>query len=178
MTRNIIKWGVLSGAIMAAFFLTTHLLYTKDFKPETWDIGVALGYTSIIIALTVIFFGIRSYRDKTLGGKISFTKAFIMGLGISAVSSVVMGIYVYLLFTVIAPDLSDKMNDAYREKIKTNGESEQVITKELAEYEIESQKMKYPYQRSLFTFVIIFPVGAVMSIICAFILKRKAAISI
>lgn len=178
MIKNIIKWGVISGVVMAAFFLTTHLLYTKDFKPETWDTGVVLGYSSIIIALTAIFFGIKSYRDKFSAGKISFTKGFILGSGISAISSLVMGIYVYLLFTVIAPDLGDKMTNAYREKIKTSGETEEVIKKELAEYDIESEKMKYPYQRSLFTFVIIFPVGVVMSLVCALILKRKQAIPV
>src|ERR1700741_3688945 len=103
MIKSLLKWGMISGLLITAFFLATHLLYTKDFKAETWDTGVILGYSSIIIALAAIFFGIKSYRDKTLGGKISFLKAFILGSGISAVSSIVMGIYVYLLFTVIAP---------------------------------------------------------------------------
>jgi hypothetical protein len=178
MVKRLFRWGLLSGIAMSIFFLVTHLLYTKDFKAETWETGEILGYSSMIIALTAIFLGVKTYRDNVLGGKISFGKAFTLGLGISAVASIVFGVYVYILVTVIAPELPDKMIDAYREKIKSSGESQQVVSRELSEFEPMSKLWKNPLYQGFFSVVTIFPIGMLISLICAVILKRRTPVPV
>ena len=40
----------------------------------------------MIVALSVIFLGVKRYRDQELGGVIRFGTAFMLGLGIAAVA--------------------------------------------------------------------------------------------
>jgi len=154
-------------------FLLSHLLFMKDFKPEMWEIGEVIGYSSMIIALTAIFFGVKSYREKVLGGKISFSKAFLLGMGISAVASVILGIYVYLLYTVIAPDLSGKMIEIYEEKIKTSGQTQEVIAEQLKQFETEAVMWDNPVLQAFVMLMTVFVIGILVSLVTAAILRRK-----
>lgn len=48
--------------------------------------GVA-GYTSMVVAFLLIYFGVRSYRDNASGGTVSFGRAFKVGSLIGVVAS-------------------------------------------------------------------------------------------
>jgi len=173
MGKKSLVSGLIAGGILVGLFLLSHLLFMKDFKPEMWEVGEIVGYSSMIIALTAIFFGIKNYRDKVLAGKISFGKAFLLGLGISAVASVIFGIYVYLLYTVISPDLTDKMIECYRERIKTSGETQQVITQELEKFQMEEPMWRNPFLQSFAMIVTVLVIGILISLVSAAILRRK-----
>lgn len=176
MGRRSLAAGLIAGGIMVALFLITHLLFMRDFNANMWEVGEVLGYSSMIIALTAIFFGVKGYRDKVLGGKISFGKAFAMGLGISAVASIIFGIYVYLLYAVISPDLSGKMIEIYREKIRTSGQTQEIITQQLAQFDNEAAMWNNHFLQSFVMLFTVFLIGVLISLITAAILKRKEPI--
>lgn len=176
MGKRSLVAGLVAGGIMVTLFLLTHMLFMKDFNTSMWEVGEVLGYSSMILALTAIFFGVKAYRDKVLGGKISFGKAFVMGLGISGVAAVIFGIYVYLLYAVISPDLSGRMIEIYREKIRTSGETQQVITEQLAQFETEAVMWNNPFLQSFVMLFTVFLIGVLISLITAAILKRKEPI--
>lgn len=178
MRKKSIISGMIAGGLLVGFFLITHLLFMKNLNAKTWGIFEVVGYSSIIIALTAIFFGVKGYRDKVLGGKISFGKAFTLGLGISGVASIIFGIYVYILYTVISPDLTDKMIECYRERVKTSGETQQVITQELAQFETEEAMWRNPFLQSFAMLVTILAIGILISLISAAILRRREPIPI
>lgn len=170
--RSLIS-GLIAGGIMVAIFLLTHFLFMKNFNAEMWTFGEILGYSSMIIALSTIFFGIKTYRDKVLGGKISFGKAFGLGLGISTVASVIFGIYIYILYTIISPGLSGKLIEIYREKIRTSGQTQEIIAQQLAQFEAEAQMWNNPVLQSFVMLVTVFMLGILISLVCAAILRRK-----
>lgn len=173
MGKKILFYGLVSGGSLTVLFVLSHILFMKNFSAEMWETGEIIGYSSMIIALTAIFFGVKSYRDKVLGGKISFGKAFTLGMGISAISSIIFGIYVYFLYTAIAPDLSGKMIEVYREKIKTSGQTQEVVTKQLEEFEKEAPMWNNPFLQSFVMLVTVFFIGIIISLITAVILKKK-----
>lgn len=173
MSKKILIYGLISGVLLTGLFILSHLLFMKDFSAEMWETGEIIGYSSMIIALTAVFFGVKAYRDKVNGGKITFGKAFMLGLGISGVASVIFGIYVYFLYTVIAPDLSGKMIEVYREKIKTSGQTQEVITKQLQEFDKEAVMWNNPLLQSIVMLMTVFLLGIVISVITAVILKKK-----
>jgi len=178
MGKQILKSGLISGALLTVLFLASHFLYTKDFTPEKWTIGEIIGYSSMIFALTAVFFGIKSYRDRVLGGKITFGKAFLLGTGISGVASVIFGIYVYLLLTVIAPDLTAKMIECNREMIRSGGGTQEVIITKLAEFDKEVYMWENPFLQSFVMLMTVLMIGIVISLVSAAILRRKESIPI
>jgi hypothetical protein len=175
MGKWLLKSGLISGLSMVFLFFIFHILFMKDFNPEMWEIGEIIGYSSMILALTAIFFGVKGYRDKVLGGKISFGKAFLLGTGISAVASVIFGVYIYLLYTVISPGLSGKMIEVYREKIRTSGQAQEVITQQLAQFDTEAVLWNNPYLQAFIMLVTVLLIGILISLVTAAILKKKNA---
>src|SRR5262245_44242323 len=90
VTRLIVLYGVLAGLIIAVPMLWR----MAPLKPgEVPDLGGMLtGYLTMIVALTAVFLGVKHYRDKVLGGVIRFMPALLVGLGISAVASILYAI--------------------------------------------------------------------------------------
>lgn len=128
-----------------------------------------LGYIVMLVIFSLIFFGIRSYRNKELDGIISFGQAFKVGFFISLVAStlyVVLWLFYYYLFV-------PEFIDVYTEHVlfQCNGEEEIAAKTE------EMKNFKEMYKNPLFVIMItyfeVLPLGIVVSLISAFILKKK-----
>src|SRR3546814_302677 len=68
MWRNILKYGVIAGLVVAAGMWGTLLAFGGD-MPHGW-FGMALGYLSMLVALSAVFVGIKHHRDVDRGGVI------------------------------------------------------------------------------------------------------------
>ena len=86
MQRIIFTFGAISGAVCFAVFVTGATMAINSNSAEASGV---LGYLIILVALSVIFVGIKRYRDRELGGVIRFGQAFLVGLGISLVAGVI-----------------------------------------------------------------------------------------
>jgi hypothetical protein len=173
MAKKSLISGLSAGAILVGLFLLSYILFRNNTEPNMLTVREIIGYTCMIIALTAIFFGIKSYRDKVLGGRITFGKAFMLGIGISAVAALIFGIYVYVLYGLISPDSIDKLMEAYRNKITTSGETQQVIEQELQKFESEAVLWRNTYLMSFIMFITVFLIGVLISLVSAAILKRR-----
>ena len=170
--RTSLKYGAISGGlIVASFFI---VFYIQGDDPD-YSNGELVGYASMLLAFTAVFLGIKNFRDKSLGGIMTFKQAFLTGLGIVLTASViyVMGWMIYQPY--FAPDFVDKYHAAEIVKVQSNpGLS-------LAEKEVKIQEMKEfleyykkPYIMAAFTFLEIFPVGLLVTLIASFFLKKKS----
>lgn len=117
-TRLIFTYGTISGAILAVLFLTT-----LHFGNMNNDVGMAIGFLTMFIALSVIFVGVKRYRDEELGGVIRFWPALKLGVGMALIASAfyVLGWEAYLFATdyayvdaVIAMGYPDYNKPLYR----------------------------------------------------------------
>lgn len=168
MRKKVITYGTIIGVILCInMIIMVNMIYsTPDFKGN--DI---LGYAFLILVFTLVFFGIRAYRNKDLNGFISFWQAFRTGLLITLVAStiyVVVWLFYYYLFV---PDFIDVYTDHVLRQCTTEAEIA-AKTKQMTEF-------KEMYQKPLFvvliTFMEVFPIGLVVSLISSFILKKKKA---
>src|SRR6267142_2071831 len=82
MKKTVLIFGLIAGAIMSLMMIATLPFMDKI----GFDKGAIIGYTSMVLSFLVVFFGIRSYRDNLAGGSISFGKAFVIGILITAVA--------------------------------------------------------------------------------------------
>ena len=83
MKKTVLTFGCIAGAILSAMMLAT----TPFMDQIGFDRGAIIGYTSMVLAFLLIYFGVRSYRENVAGGTISFGRALKVGALIAAVAS-------------------------------------------------------------------------------------------
>lgn len=180
MKKVVLKFGLIAGAIVSIALLVGINLMTGPDGKADMDGGAIFGYTSMIVALSLIFFGIRSYRDGELGGQISFGKAFKIGLLITLVASVMYVVtwMVYYHTSNMTDAFGEQYNDHLMETMREQGKSEAEISQKIAE---NDAFMKVYESNPIVMFGVslleIFPVGLVITLLSSFILKTKKNIS-
>jgi hypothetical protein len=170
MTRLIALYGSIAGLIVAIPMVWLMLTLTPAQAPED---GVVYGYLTMIVALTAVFLGVKHYRDKMLGGVIRFVPALLVGLGISAVASLfyVIGWEISLAFSGF--DFADSYTKTLVEAARAKGASPDEIQKVIADAAEFKQMYAKPLYRMPITFVEMFPVGVLISLISAALLQNS-----
>ena len=175
MRRTVIKYGLLAGAILVAFFMTTKGLWISADGKIDMAKGEIFGYTNMILSLSMIFFGVRHYRNNYLEGKIKFGKAFWVGFLIAMVASAiyVIGWMIYANVTGSAQDFMDQYLEYYKLKWVESGMQAEEIANKTAEFQKNAELYQNPFVMALFTLIEILPVGLLVALISAFLLKKK-----
>ncbi|MEM9837809.1 MAG: DUF4199 domain-containing protein [Pseudomonadota bacterium] len=165
MQRIALTYGAISGLIIIVSILLNH--YMSDSAGSEW-----LGYLIMILALSAVFFGVKQHRDGNQGGVIRFWPAFGVGILISLVASLVYVVVWEVYLAVSGIDFAQTYADELLAKKEAAGATED----ELAKAKEKMDRMVAQYANPLFripvTFSEIFPVGAVVSLISAFILRN------
>lgn len=169
MKKIILICGLISGFILTAMMvISTALCYIN----ENFEGNMALGYASMVLAFSIIFVGIKNYRDKYSGGQISFGQAFKIGLYITLIAST-MYVLVWLIdYYVFIPDFMDKYTAHVLREAKSDGISSTELSTKATEMEKYKEMYKNPLLVILFTYLEVFPIGVVVSLLCALFLKR------
>ncbi len=168
MVRTSLIFGSLAGAIIIAVLIAGFtVLKGASFLHTEW-----FGYLIMIVALSLIFVGIKRYRDAELGGVIKFLPALALGLGIAVVASIIyVGVWeIYLALT------NYSFMDSYAASViaakKAHGLSGAALQAEIA----QMQQLKAAYANPLFrvpmTLLEIFPVGLIIALISAAVLRN------
>jgi hypothetical protein len=171
MKKNVLVFGLISGLIVVTLCLTFIALCYK----AGHDGNMYIGYASQILALSLVFVGVKNYRDKENGGIISFGQALKSGILISLVASTIYVIGWLIDYYVFMPDFMDKYADHVLSEAQHSGKTAVEISKATAEMAKMKELYKNPVFVVLFTYVEIFPTGLIISIITALILKKKAS---
>ena len=174
MKKNILVFGLIAGLAVSLFM---GISMTVMYNNPGADHGVSsmlIGYLSMLVAFSFIFVAVKNYRDKQNGGVISFGKAFTMGLLIALIGSTMYVITWAFLYNFYMPDFMERYCAQMIENAKPTSTPAKI--QELTE-QLNTQKEMYksPVYFTLFTYFEIFPVGLLVSLIAALILKRKTA---
>lgn len=170
MKKIVLVSGLIGGLIVAAMLVITTGIYHAS---GNFEGGMLIGYASMLIAFSLIFVGIKNYRDKYNGGIISFGKAFRIGLYITLIASSIYVITWLIDYYFFIPDFNEKYTEQMIGKLKAGGASEAEIatkTKELVSF---SALYKNPLFNALMTYMEILPVGLLVTLISSLILKQK-----
>jgi len=170
MKKVILVYGIIAGLIVTGMmaFSTSYYCARGDFEG-----GLIYGYSAMIIAFSMIFVGIKSFRDKQNGGTINFGKAFKVGLFISLVASTIYVIGWLINYYCFMPDFMDKYAAVMISKAKASGISADELAKKTAEMSQMKEWYKNPLFVILMTYVEILPVALIVTLISALILKRS-----
>jgi Protein of unknown function (DUF4199) len=170
MKKIVLTHGLISGLLISSFTVCS-IAYC--YASSNFDGNMLLGYAAMILAFSLVFVGIKNFRDKQNDGTITFGKAFKIGLYITLISSSIYVLVWLVDYYVFIPDFLEKFTQQSLEKIKASGASQAEITSKTAEMEGYKTMYNTPIGVILLTYMEILPVGLVVSLISALILKKK-----
>jgi hypothetical protein len=169
MKKTVITFGVISGLIISILMLGTLFFVDRI----GFEYGMVLGYTTMVLSFLMVFFGIRSYRETVGGGRISFGRAFSVGILIMLISCAFYVITWEFMYIKMFPDFADKYAAHILEKARAAGkkpEEIEALTKEM-------QDFKVMYDKPLFnigmTLLEPLPVGVPITLVSAGLLRKK-----
>ncbi len=131
------------------------------------------GYAAMILSFSLVFVGVKNFRDKQNDGIISFGKAFKIGFLIALIASTMYVIAWMIDYYFFIPDFMDKFCSQAIASSKASGASQAEINAQTAEMDTYKEMYKNPFGVILLTYMEILPVGLVVSLISALILKKK-----
>ncbi len=175
MTRIILIYVAIGALIVGSLMVVGMLSWTPEQMAggEGMDSGLVVGYLTQIIALTTVFLGIKHFRDKERGGVVKFLPAFLVGLGISAVASLgwIIGWEIVLASGFNYEAL---MNQMTVHQAAASGATGPELEQKMAESQAFMKLyMENPLVRVPITFIEMFPVGVIISLISAALLRNS-----
>jgi len=169
--KTILTFGIISGLLSSIFMLCTVPFLDKL---GHGDKGAVIGYTAMVLSFLLVFFGIRSYRDTTGEGQITFAKAFTIGISITVISCLFYVITWEILYFNFMPHFMDNYNAQVVAKIKSSGASAAQIQAQIDHQNHFMQLYQNPFFNAAMTFIEPFPVGLIMTLISAGILRKRS----
>lgn len=164
MKNNIFKKGILGG-IIVSIVMTSMVFYMKTYPDR--EPSTILGFASMLLAYIFVILGIKQEREIS-NGVITFKRAFLTGLAISFIISTIYVLVWLVIYYNFFPDFMDK----YSEMALKNTNPEALAAK-ITEMNQMKEWYKNPLMIILLTYMEIFPLGIVVSLIGALFLKKK-----
>jgi len=169
MKKTVVTFGLISGVISSLMMVAT-----VPFADRIgFDKGAIVGYTAIVLSFLLVFFGIRSYRDNVGNGQITFGKAFAVGISITVISCIFYVVTWEILYFNFLPDFMDKYSVYIVEKLKASGASAAAVQVKVQELKKSKELYDNPFFNALMTFIEPFPIGLVITLISAAVLRKK-----
>ncbi len=170
MSRIILTFGIAAGVVVAV----PMCLMVANSEHGSAAQSYFAGYLVMVLALSLIFVGVKRLRDHELGGVIRFVPALLAGLGISAVAGVIYAIGWEITLAVTDFAFIDSYSTAAIEAARARGASAAEIAATVAQMEEFRRQYANPFFRLPMTFIEIFPVGVLISLISAGLLRNSS----
>src|SRR5687768_1221948 len=167
MKKTVLTFGLIPGIIMSVVMFSTFPFMDKiGFRT-----GEIIGWTSIVLSFTLIFFGVRSYRENIGQGAITFGRAFKVGILIALLASLIYTLlWLIVYFGIMPEEAKQQFQDMYLQQMQQSGASQDEIEKGRK----MMQMLKNPFLNGIMVFLMEpFPVGLVITLISAAVLRKK-----
>lgn len=171
MKKIVIIYGLIAGTIVGGLMLLTLPLW--DTGVLNFDNGHLVGYTTMVIALSMVFFGIKSFRDNHAAGSITFGKGVLIGMLITLVASVMYALAWEISYSQMGEAFMTEMTEHYFEEMKNDGATEAELVEAREDWLMNSEMYKNPVIRFAITITEILPVGLVITLLSAALLRKK-----
>lgn len=169
MKKTVLTFGLISGGFSAVMMVATLPFVDKI----GFDKGEILGYTLIVLSALMVFFGIRSYRENAGGGRITFGRGFAVGILITLISSACYVATWEVLYYKFMPDFADKYAAHMVDQAKASGANQQKVDEAQKQANQFKQMYANPAINVALTFAEVFPIGLVVTLISAGVLRKK-----
>jgi hypothetical protein len=173
MQKTVLTFGLIAGVIICVLMGGNLLIASKCGT----SLSLVLGYTTIVASFLLIYFGIRSYRDNVLAGRITFGRAFACGILIALITTICyVAMWEIVYFNFIPHFMDSEWADAIH-KVQTSGLDPATTAAKVAAIQRQAQQYQKPLVNMAYTFMEPFPVGLLITLISAALLRRKSPTS-
>jgi hypothetical protein len=169
LNKTVLIFGLISGAISSLMMLAALPLENRIGQNQ----AEILGYTTLVLSFLLVFFGIRSYRDNLADGEITFVKAFGVGLAITLISCVLYVVTWEIIYFNFMHDFMDKYAARAIEKARAAGATPAALTAQTEQLRKYKEMYENPLFNAAITFLEPFPVGFVITLISAAVLRKR-----
>jgi hypothetical protein len=170
MKKTVLTYGLVSGLMISVLMDSSLLLANKIGSGHS----MLLGYTIMVASFLLVYFGIRSYRDNDLGGQISFGRAFACGFLITLITTVCYVATWEVLYFKFMPHFMDSYFAAQIHQAQASGLDPATTAAKVAEIQHGQQLYQNPFVNMAYTFIEPLPVGLIITLLSATVLRRKA----
>ena len=170
MKKTVLTFGLIAGLIISVLMDGSLLLANKLGSGHN---SMLLGYTMMVASFLLIYFGVRSYRDNNLAGQISFGRAFTCGILITLITSVFYVVTWEIIYFNFIPHFMDSYWAAQIHKVQARGLDAATTAAKIAEIQHSQQLYQNPLINMAYTFMEPLPVGLIITLISAAVLRRK-----
>lgn len=169
MRKIVLTFGLIAGGILSAM-----MLLTIPFQEQIgFDRGAIIGYTTMVLAFLMVFFGVKAYRDNVAGGHLTFWQAFKVGAMIVGVATVCYVATWQVVYYKLAPDFGEKYAAHALEKARKSGATEAELAEEEKRMKEFWEMYRNPLVNIAFTSLEPLPVGLVLTLVTAGVLSRR-----
>jgi hypothetical protein len=169
MRKIVLTFGLIAGGLLSAM-----MLITMPFQDRIgFDKGEIIGYTTMVLAFLMVYFGVRSYRDNVMGGTVRFGRALVVGLLITAVATVCYVATWEVIYYKLVPDFGDRYAAYSLEKARKSGATEAQIAEQTKQVEEFKKMYRNPLVNVALTSLEPLPVGLLFTLVAAGVLSRK-----
>lgn len=177
MRKIVLVYGTIAGILMDLLFFLSFWLMDK--KIITMEHSELFGYTTMIIVMSLIFMGVKSYRDQQLNGTLTFWNGLKPGLLIAAIASLFYAGGWEIYYNTV-PNVKETFLTSYansvEKKMKEDGATPERIEAKMQELKQMAEYYKNPLFRFGMTLMEIMPVGIVVALISAGVLRKKGVV--
>ena len=172
MKKNVLIFGLLAGFIVSTFMVVSMI---KCYQSKDFEGSMVLGFSAMIIAFSTIFIAIKNYRDNYNGGLISFKRAFNMGILITLLASTLYVVTWLVVYYNFLPNFMELMTADSIAKIEANKAlSSSEVNEQIASLKKMNDLYENPAIVVAFTYIEIFPVGLIITLLSSLILKSNS----
>jgi hypothetical protein len=171
MKKIILVNGLIAGVIVSAMFVISIPLQIQGLIDL--NNGMIIGYTSMVIALSTIFLGIKTFRDQYSNGSISFWQGFKIGMSIALVAGVIYALTWEVYYSFKGDEFVAYYQKCMIDDLRSDGATEAEIAEKRAEFSQYFEMYKNPFIRFAMTLAEILPVGIIISLVAAGVLRKQ-----
>jgi hypothetical protein len=171
MKKTVLTFGLISGVIISVLMGGSLLLADRIGSGHS----MVLGYTIMVASFLLVYFGIRSYRDNTLGGRISFGRAFACGILITLITTACYVVMWEVLYFNFMPHFMDSYFAAQIQSVQSAGLDSAATAAQVAAIKHSQQLYQNPIINVAYTIIEPLPVGLLITLISAAVLRKAPA---
>jgi hypothetical protein len=170
MKKTVLTFGLIAGVVISVLMGGSLVVANKIGSGHS----MVLGYTMMVASFLLVYFGIRSYRDNDLGGQISFGRAFACGILITLITCVCYVVMWEIVYFNFIPHFMDSYWAAQIQKVQSAGLDPATTAAQVAAIQHQQQLYQNPLVNIAYTFMEPLPVGLVITLVSAAVLRRKS----
>jgi hypothetical protein len=170
LKKTILIFGLISGVLSSVMMCST-VPFLRDL--EHGQKGLVIGYTTIVLSFLLVYFGIRSYRDNLAGGTITFGRAFTIGICITLISCAFYVVTWEIIYFNFLHGFMDSYFAHQIQMVQSRPGTPEAIQAKVAAIRHSQQLYENPFVNALYTFIEPFPVGLLITLISAAILRKE-----